>query len=119
MPEDIGGRKVFSLFEVAASIQRTLEGRYKQSFWVRAEMNKLNHYKHSGHCYPELVERVDGKIVAQFRSVLWGTDYQRIDDLFRKVLNEPLKDGIKVLMEASIRFHPEHGLSLTILDIDP
>ncbi|MBP9210825.1 MAG: exodeoxyribonuclease VII large subunit [Saprospiraceae bacterium] len=119
MPEDIGGRKVFSLFEVAASIQRTLEGRYKQSFWVRAEMNKLNHYKHSGHCYPELVERVDGKIVAQFRSVLWGTDYQRIDDLFRKVLNEPLKDGIKVLMEASIRFHPEYGLSLTILDIDP
>ena len=57
MPETINERRVFSLIEVTTSIQKTIAERYKSSFWVKAEMNKLNHYSHSGHCYPELVEK--------------------------------------------------------------
>ncbi|MBT1701916.1 exodeoxyribonuclease VII large subunit [Chryseosolibacter indicus] len=119
MAETLSDRKIFSLLEVTKSIQKTLSERYKNSFWVKAEMNKLNYYRQSGHCYPELVEKQNGKIIAQIKSCLWKDDYLRADSKFRAVLKEPLKDGIKILFLARITFDPSHGLSLSILDIDP
>jgi exodeoxyribonuclease VII large subunit len=119
MPETISERKVFSLIEVTTSIQKTISERYKSVFWVKAEMNKLNHYSHSGHCYPELVEKTDGKVIAQMKANLWKSDFDRINHNFLRVLKEPLKDGIKILFCASVIFDSSHGLSLRILDIDP
>jgi exodeoxyribonuclease VII large subunit len=119
MPEIFGDKKVFSLLEVAISIQRTISDRYQSSFWVKAEMNKLNHYSHSGHCYPELVEKKDGRVIAQFRCNLWKDDYRRINEKFLSILKEPIRDGINILFAATISFDPSHGLSLRILDIDP
>ena len=119
MAEIVNNRKIFSLIEVTISIQKAIAERYKSVFWVKAEMNKLNHYSHSGHCYPELVEKSDGRVIAQMKSNLWKTDFDRINHNFLKVLKEPLKDGIKILFCASISFDPVHGLGLRILDIDP
>jgi exodeoxyribonuclease VII large subunit len=119
MAELIDNKKVFSLLEVAQSIQRTLAERYTTLFWVKAEMNKLNHYTHSGHCYPELVEKRDGKVIALLKCNLWKTDHLRINEKFMSLLNEPLKDGINILFSATIGFDPTHGLSLRIVDIDP
>ncbi len=119
MAEEIDGRKVFSLNEVGRSIQKTITERYKSSYWIKAEMNKLNHYSHSGHCYPDLVEKKDGRVIAQMRCTLWKDDYHRINTIFLKVLNEPLKNGIKILFLATIGYHPEYGISLRIIDIDP
>ena len=119
MPETINERKVFSLIEVTTSIQKTIAERYKSSFWVKAEMNKLNHYSHSGHCYPELVEKNNGKVIAQMKANLWKSDFDRINHNFLRVLKEPLKDGVKILFCASLSFDPSHGLSLRILDVDP
>lgn len=112
-------KRIFSLFEVARSIQVTIAERYARTYWVRAEMIKLNYYRHSGHCYPDLVEKKGEKVIAQMRAHIWKEDYQRINAKFQSILKEPLRDGIKILMEASIQFHPEYGLSLRILDIDP
>jgi len=119
MPELTDQKQIFSLREVGRSIKKTLEERYKKDFWVKAEINKLNLYKHSGHCYPELVEKQEGKIIAQFRSYLWKEDYRRINNKFLEVLREPLKDGIKVLFLCRITFDASHGLALWIIDIDP
>jgi exodeoxyribonuclease VII large subunit len=119
MPEKVNERTIFSLSEVTKSIQNTLSERYPTAFWVKAEMNKLNHYPQSGHCYPDLVEKADNKIIAEIRSNIWKDDYQRINDNFLKVLHEPLKNGINILFSAKISFHPVYGLSLRILDIDP
>lgn len=111
-------RQAFTLLQVTESIRKTLQIRYTSAFWVKAEMNKLNHYPHSGHCYPELVEKKEGKIVAQLRANLWKADYERIDQAFLRSLHEPLQDGIHILFLARIQFDPVHGLSLRILDID-
>lgn len=118
MPEIIDDRTIFSLLEVTKSIQKTISQRYQSLFWVKAEMNKLNHYKHSGHCYPELVEKKDGKIVAEIRSILWKSDYERVNAQFLKLLQEPLRDGITIYFQAGIAYDPIHGLSLRIVDID-
>lgn len=111
--------KRFTLLEVVKSIEKTLANRYRSSYWIKAEMNKLNYYPHSGHCYPSLVEKRDGKIIAEIKGILWKADYQRIDKRFREILKEPLKDGIKILFLARISFNSTHGLSLIISDIDP
>lgn len=119
MPDKFPDKTVFSLSEVARSIQRTLAERYKGTYWIKAEMNKLNHYSHSGHCYPELVEKRDGQVVAEMRSILWKGDYQRINQRFIEIAKEPLKNGITILIHASISYDPLYGLSLRIIDIDP
>lgn len=112
-------RTILSLFEVTTEIKKVLSEKYTNSFWVKAEMNKLNHYSQSGHCYPELVEKKDGKIIAQIKSNLWKDDYQFVNQKFLRVLHEPLRDGVKILFLAKVQFDPLYGLSLRILDIDP
>ncbi|WP_373518271.1 exodeoxyribonuclease VII large subunit [Pricia sp.] len=119
MSEKLNGKQIFSLLEVTKSIQKTIANRYQTAFWVKSEMNKLNHYQRSGHCYPELVEKKGGKVIAQISAILWKGDYQRINTNFHRVLKEPLKDGIKILFSATINFDPKYGLTLQINDIDP
>lgn len=119
MPENTQHPKVFSLLEITESIQRAFQKWYSGAYWIKAEMNKLNFYKYSGHCYPDLLERQDGKVVAQIRATLWNTDFNRVNAQFLQVLKEPLKDGINILFLAKVTFNPVHGLSLSILDIDP
>lgn len=110
--------KYFSLLQVCQSVQKTLADRYGSPFWVKAEMHKLNYYPHSGHCYPELLDKQDGKIVAEMRSTLWNVDYQRINQQFIQYLREPLREGISILFFARLQYDPKYGLSLRILEID-
>jgi exodeoxyribonuclease VII large subunit len=118
MPELVADKTVFSLLEVMKSIQNMVATHYSNAYWIKAEMNKLNFYSHSGHCYPELVEKENGKIIAQIRATLWKDDYFRINTLFLNTVKEPLKDGIKILFCARIGFDPVYGLTLRIIDID-
>lgn len=118
MPEIVADKTVFSLLEVMKSIQNMVATHYSNAYWIKAEMNKLNFYSHSGHCYPELVEKENGKIIAQIRATLWKDDYFRINTIFLNTVKEPLKDGIKILFCARISFDPVYGLTLRIIDID-
>jgi len=86
---------------------------------VKAEMNKLNLYPSSGHCYPDLVEKKEGKVIAEIKANIWRDDYQRINNNFLNVLKEPLKSGINILFCAKITYDPANGLRLRIIDIDP
>jgi exodeoxyribonuclease VII large subunit len=119
MPEIVNEKQVFTLKEVTLSVQRTIESRYKTSFWVKAEMNKLNFYKQSGHCYPDLLQKENGKVVAQMRAVLWGTDFKSIGLRFEKMTGENLRDGINILLLGKLTFDSNYGLTIRILDIDP
>ena len=118
MSEIIAGKKTYTLLDLAESIQRMFSTHYSRTYWVKAEMNKLNFYNQSGHCYPELLQKENGKTVAEFKSILWKNDYERINRLFIDQIKEPLKDGIKVLCEVSVSYSPKYGLSLSIHDID-
>lgn len=119
MPEQLADKTIFSLFEVAKSIRKTISERYRTGYWIKAEMNKLNYYAHSGHCYPELLEKKEGKVVAEMKAILWKSDYGQINRRFLEMTKEPLKNGINILFWATIDYDPVHGLSLRILDIDP
>ncbi len=111
--------KIFSLKQVTGIIQSKIELQFPSSFWVRAEINRLGHNPHSQHAYPELVEKENGRIVAQMGATLFARTFQAINANFLKVLNEPLKDGINALLHVKIQYSPLYGLSLNVIDIDP
>lgn len=110
--------QVFSLKQVVSSIQKTFEERYKQAYWIKAELHKLNHYP-SGHCFPELVQKEEDKIVAQMNGTMWKMTFDKVNKQFAEIVKEPLKEGTTVLLLARIQYNPIYGISLLILDIDP
>jgi len=111
-------KEVFTLKQVAQSIRKTLESRYERTYWVKAEIYKMNLFP-SGHAFPELVQRTDGKIVANLSGVIWKTNYGRIAKQFEATVKEPFSEGKEVLMLVKITFSEVYGLSLHITDIDP
>ena len=90
-------KKVFTLLQLLQSVSRMVSKTYEQSYWIKAEITKINEYKYSGHCYPELVEKQNGKIVAQIRAIIWAKTYQVIKKNFEAVVKEPLKEGMTVV----------------------
>jgi len=110
--------KIFTLRQVVSSIKKTLEERYQSEYWVKAEMHKLGKTPR-GHCYPELVQKEDGKIVAEIRGTIWQHHFEAINRRFMQVVKEPLKEDTTLLMKVRVNFHEIYGLSLQITDIDP
>lgn len=112
-------RTTYTLLALTQSIQQAIAGKFVSAYWVKAEMNKLNHYSQSGHCFPELLEKQQGKVVAQMRATLWRDDYRRINQQFIDTMGQPITDGIKILLLARVIFDPVYGMTLRIMDIDP
>lgn len=117
--ETFNDHPVYTLSEIAMSLHRVVERTYPQPYYIKAEVLKLNFYPHSGHCYPELVEKDNNAIKAEMRAVIWATNYQRINQRFEQITGEKLKEDISILCLASIEFSPKHGLALHIQDIEP
>lgn len=111
-------KQVFTLQQVVRSIKKTLEDRYTQNYWVKAEMHKLNRYP-SGHAFPELVQKDENKIVAQITGTIWKQQLERINTKFIEVVKEPLREGTSLLLLVKINYSETFGLGLQILDIDP
>ncbi len=112
-------RKFYTLKEIAQSIQNALKDKTEVSFWATAEIVKLGYYPQSGHCYPQLVQKENGKVIAEMRGLMWKFDFIKINNKFRKVTGSGLQDGITVFFQCHLRYDALYGLSLQILDIDP
>lgn len=111
-------KKIFSLFQLLESVERMVNTNYTQHYWIRAEMTKLNQYQQQ-HCYPEFIEKKGEEIIASIRGIIWASTFYSINERFKSVVGENLKDGIKVVVLVKIEFSPKHGLSLNVVDIDP
>ena len=117
--ETFNDHPVYSLSEITGSIKAVINKTYTRAYYVKAEIIRLNKYPHSGHCYPELVEKEGDRIVTQMRAVIWKTQVEEINEKFLKITGEPLKDNISILCLATIEFSPQYGLALYIQDIEP
>jgi len=117
--EQFKERPVYALSEITKSIESIIAKNYNRAYYIKAEILKLNYYPHSGHCYPELVEKENGKIKAQLRGVIWSTQFRSINERFVAITGEPLKEDIAILCLATVEFSGQHGLNLHIQDIEP
>lgn len=87
--------------------------------WVVGETSDL---RCSGpHCYLELIDKNPdtGVPVARARATIWGSRYGYLNTLFREATGSALTSGIKVMVKASVSYHPVYGLSLNITDVNP
>lgn len=109
--------KPFTLSELANFIKESLALSLPDNYWIIAEIADLRENQR-GHCYLELVEKKDERIVAQIRATIWAYDFRRLSLKFLKETGEFLKNGMKMLFLASVTFHELYGLSLNIKDID-
>ncbi len=112
-------QKYYSLGELTGSIRKVIAKTYTSAYWVKTEIAKLNFYPYSGHCYPDLVEKQNNKVVAQIRATIWSGTYDSIAKKFRQVTGENLSQGMTVLLLVRVVYHEQHGLSLNILDVEP
>lgn len=109
---------VFTLLDIGRSLQRMITAHYNKPYWIKTEIAKLNAYTKSGHCYPDLVEKQNGRILAQMRATIWSDTFQSISRQFEDITKKPISEGMTVLVLAKVNYHPNYGFSLNIIDID-
>jgi len=107
-----------TLFELNKIIKQTLDKNLEPSYWLVAEIGEMR-TNQKGHCYLDLVEKEDNKIIAKSRASIWAYNYRTISSWFERVAGQPLKNGMKILANVVVSFHEVYGFCLVIRDIDP
>src|SRR5437763_984182 len=105
-----------TLSELNEQIKNALEGAFKTAVWVVAEVSELKENR-NGHCYLELIEKQGAEIVARTRATIWSYTYRMLKPYFETTTGQYFSQGIKILVQVSVEFHPAFGLSLNIKDI--
>ena len=107
-----------SVLQLTTSIQQVLEKELEPLVWVVGELADFRQAP-QGHVYFELVEKQGNQVQAKIRANLWQFTYRSVAAKFEAVTGTSLKNGMKVLAQVSVTYHPVYGLSLNVKDIDP
>ncbi|MBT3384835.1 MAG: exodeoxyribonuclease VII large subunit [Prolixibacteraceae bacterium] len=107
-----------TLSELNGLIKDVLADTFSSAVWVVAEISELKENR-SGHCYLELIEKEGDEIIARSRATIWSYTFRMLKPYFETSTGQLFTDGIKILVQVSVEFHPSFGLSLNIKDIDP
>ena len=109
-----------SLYELGRLIRLTLREGLPDAYWVQAELSEVRE-AYNGHCYIELVQKAErgNALVAKARGTIWANVYKMLKPYFEHTTGQAFAAGIKVLLQVSVEYHEQYGLSLTVHDIDP
>ena len=107
-----------TLSELNQLIKNALLDAFPGTVWVVAEVSELKQNR-SGHCYLELIEKEGNTISARSRATIWSYTYRMLKPYFETTTGQLFTEGIKVLVQATVEYHPAYGLSMNIKDIDP
>jgi len=106
-----------SLTELNRLIQDSLKNNLEPSYWIVAEIGELR-VTQQGHCYLELIQNENNKVVAKVRATIWSYTYRNLSTWFQGITGQPLTEGLKILANININLHELYGFSLNIKDID-
>lgn len=107
-----------SISQLTEQIKLVLENELQPVYWVVGELADFRQAP-QGHVYFELVEKHGNQVLAKIRSNLWQFTYRSVAAKFESVTGTSLKNGMKVLAQVSVSYHPVFGLSVNVKDIDP
>ncbi len=112
--------KALSLYELGRLIRLTLCEGLPDAYWVQAELSEVRE-AYNGHCYIELVQKAErgNTLLAKARGTVWANVYKMLKPYFEHTTGQSFTAGIKVLLQVSVEYHEQYGLSLTVHDIDP
>ncbi len=107
-----------SISELNRLIQQALETELDPVIWVIGEIADFRQAP-QGHAYFELVEKQGNTVQAKIKANLWSFAYRSVAARFESITGSSIKNGMKVLAQVAVNFHPVYGLSINIKDIDP
>lgn len=107
-----------TLSQLNESIKDTLQDAFPTTVWVVAEVSEMKENR-SGHCYLELIEKEGNEIIARSRATIWSYTFRMLKPYFETSTGQQFSQGIKILVQVTVEYHPAYGLSLNIKDIDP
>ena len=112
--------EISKLSDLQNEIREILQGNFNTPRWIVAEISEIKE-NYSGHCYLDLVEKDEDsdKLHAKARATIWASSYRMLKPYFETSTGYELVAGIKIMVSASVEYHPVYGLSLNIKDIDP
>ncbi|MEB2781464.1 exodeoxyribonuclease VII large subunit [Algoriphagus sp. C2-6-M1] len=107
-----------SISELNRLIQQALETELDPVIWVIGEIADFRQAP-QGHAYFELVEKQGNQVQAKIKANLWSFAYRGVAARFESITGSSIKNGMKVLAQVAVNFHPIYGLSINVKDIDP
>jgi len=110
--------QALSVLQLTERIQQVVENELEPVYWVVGELSDFRQAP-QGHVYFELVEKQGNQVQAKIRANLWQFTYRSVAAKFESVTGTTLKNGMKVLAQVTVTFHPVFGLSINVKDIDP
>jgi exodeoxyribonuclease VII large subunit len=112
--------KRITLSELQLIIRDTLYFAFPETVWVIAEISEIK-VNSAGHCYLELIEKnpEEKNVKARIKAIIWSKQFRFLRAYFENVSGNNLREGLKILVRATVEYHELYGLSLIITDIDP
>ena len=109
----------FSLRQLNLMVRDAIETALPDEYWVEAELSECR--ENSGHCYMELIEKDDrsNTPVARASAKCWRQTWGMVKPYFERVTGQPLRAGMKVLLQVYAQYHEAYGFSWIVSDIDP
>ena len=106
-----------TLQELLNRVRGVLTAGQFNNVWVTAETLDV---RGGTHYYMELLQKDDqGRVIARVRGIIWHGKAISILPKFSQATGLQFKSDMKVLLNVSLNFTPEYGMSLIINDIDP
>lgn len=108
--------KLSELLSLVDDTLRTALG--ERTWWILAEIKERN--ERGDYIYFELAEKSEssGDVVARIRASVWRREAIAAFRNFEDITGKQATAGMQVLVRAGVTFHPTHGLSLQLFDID-
>lgn len=90
----------------------------EKTWWILAEIKERN--ERGEYIYFELAEKSGAgeDIIARIRASVWRREAIAAFRNFEDITGKRADKGMQVLVRAGVTFHPTHGLSLQLFDID-
>jgi exodeoxyribonuclease VII large subunit len=111
---------ICKLSDLQDEIREVLHGAFEKPRWIVAEISEIKE-NYSGHCYLDLVEKAEDSdnLLAKARATIWASAYRMLKPYFVTSTGYDLVAGIRIMVSATVEYHPVYGLSLNVKDIDP
>lgn len=112
-------KTTLTLFELNSLVRDVLETTLDSLFWVEAELSEVREVR--GHCYMELVQKdiFSATPIARASAKCWKQRWQVLRPKFEGVTGQPLRAGMKVMLQVAVSFHEAYGFAWIVQDIDP
>ncbi len=108
-----------TISQLQGKIRDSIMDSLPDGIWITGEISEIR-VNNTGHAYLEMIEKgEDENVIAKVRAVIWSRKARMIMPYFETTAGIPLKEGIKILVRATVNYHQLYGLNLDISDIDP